>query len=78
LLLSQGRLMRMYDDFFSSLDQPIAQVLLTRENLAAEHHCALCARFCWQQSSDLFDFLQEEAKNFLHMTIEISRRFQSM
>jgi glutamate 5-kinase len=39
---AQGRLMRMYDDFFSSLDQPIAQVLLTRENLAAEHHCALC------------------------------------
>ena len=30
--------MRLYDDFFSSLDQPCAQVLLTRENMAAEHH----------------------------------------
>lgn len=28
--VGQGRLMRVYDDFFSSLQQPIAQVLLTR------------------------------------------------
>jgi glutamate 5-kinase len=31
--VGQGRLMRVYDDFFSSLDQPIAQVLLTRTDL---------------------------------------------
>lgn len=31
--VGQGRLMRVYDDFFSSLDQPIAQVLLTRADL---------------------------------------------
>ncbi len=30
--IGQGRLMRIYDDLFSSLDQPIAQVLLTRNN----------------------------------------------
>ena len=28
--VGQGRLMRLYDDLFSSLNQPIAQVLLTR------------------------------------------------
>jgi len=31
--VGQGRLMRIYDDFFSSLGQPIAQVLLTRTDL---------------------------------------------
>lgn len=31
--VGQGRLMRVYDDFFSSLGQPIAQVLLTRTDL---------------------------------------------
>ncbi|NET52145.1 MAG: glutamate 5-kinase, partial [Merismopedia sp. SIO2A8] len=31
--VGQGRLMRVYDDFFSSLQQPIAQVLLTRADL---------------------------------------------
>lgn len=31
--VGQGRLMRVYDDFFSSLRQPIAQVLLTRRDL---------------------------------------------
>ena len=31
--VGQGRLMRIYDDFFSSLQQPIAQVLLTRSDL---------------------------------------------
>lgn len=31
--VGQGRLMRIYDDFFSSLQQPIAQVLLTRGGL---------------------------------------------
>lgn len=48
--------MRMYDDFFSSLDQPIAQVLLTRENLAAEHHCALCASLSLIFGLDSFNF----------------------
>lgn len=28
--VGQGRLMRVYDDLFSALQQPIAQVLLTR------------------------------------------------
>ncbi|CAG8485582.1 16642_t:CDS:2 [Gigaspora margarita] len=32
--IGQGRLMRMYDDLFSQLNQPIAQVLLTRHDLA--------------------------------------------
>ncbi|WP_017327580.1 glutamate 5-kinase [Synechococcus sp. PCC 7336] len=31
--VGQGRLMRLYDDLFSSLNQPIAQVLLTRADL---------------------------------------------
>ncbi len=31
--VGQGRLMRIYDDFFTSLQQPIAQVLLTRSGL---------------------------------------------
>ncbi|RHZ80631.1 hypothetical protein Glove_134g257 [Diversispora epigaea] len=32
--VGQGRLMRMYDDLFSQLNQPIAQILLTRHDLA--------------------------------------------
>ena len=32
--VGQGRLMRIYDDFFTALSQPIAQVLLTRSDLA--------------------------------------------
>ncbi|AFY61583.1 glutamate 5-kinase [Synechococcus sp. PCC 6312] len=31
--VGQGRLIRFYDDFFSVLDQPIAQLLLTRQDL---------------------------------------------
>ena len=31
--VGQGRLIRIYDDLFSSLGQPIAQVLLTRRDL---------------------------------------------
>ncbi|MGG6297478.1 glutamate 5-kinase [Leptolyngbya sp. AN02str] len=31
--VGQGRLMRVYDDFFTSLNQPIAQVLITRSDL---------------------------------------------
>ncbi len=31
--VGQGRLIRIYDDFFTSLDQPIAQILLTRGDL---------------------------------------------
>ena len=31
--VGQGRLMRIYDDLFSSLQQPIAQILLTRREL---------------------------------------------
>ncbi len=31
--VGQGRLMRIYDDFFTSVNQPIAQVLLTRSDL---------------------------------------------
>ena len=32
--VGQGRLIRVYDDFFTALSQPIAQVLLTRSDLA--------------------------------------------
>lgn len=31
--VGQGRLIRIYDDFFTSLEQPIAQILLTRGDL---------------------------------------------
>ena len=36
--VGQSRLMRLYDDLFSQLQQPIAQVLLSRENLNKRHH----------------------------------------
>jgi len=36
--IGQSRLMRLYDDFFSLVEQPIAQVLLTRENLSKSNH----------------------------------------
>ena len=36
--IGQSRLMRIYDDLFSQLQQPIAQVLLSRENLGKRHH----------------------------------------
>ena len=36
--VGQVRLMRMYDDLFSQLDQPVAQVLLSRENINRRHH----------------------------------------
>ncbi|KAG9296186.1 hypothetical protein G9A89_014778 [Geosiphon pyriformis] len=32
--VGQGRLMRMYDDLFTQLNQPIAQILLTRNDIA--------------------------------------------
>ena len=36
--VGQGRLMRVYDDLFTSLQQPIAQVLLTRTDLVQRSH----------------------------------------
>ena len=36
--VGQGRLIRIYDDFFGSLQQPVAQVLLTRGNLIQRQH----------------------------------------
>lgn len=36
--IGQSRLMRTYDDFFDNFKQPVAQILLTRENLNKEHH----------------------------------------
>jgi len=36
--VGQGRLMRIYDDLFTILQQPIAQVLLTRLDLVQRHH----------------------------------------
>ena len=36
--VGQSRLMRIYDDLFSHMQQPIAQVLLSRENLSKRHH----------------------------------------
>ncbi|MBO3462074.1 glutamate 5-kinase [Aetokthonos hydrillicola Thurmond2011] len=36
--VGQGRLMRVYDDLFSTLQQPIAQVLLTRTDLVQRSH----------------------------------------
>ena len=42
--VGQGRLMRVYDDFFTSLSQPIAQVLLTRSDLAQRLRYVNCDR----------------------------------
>jgi glutamate 5-kinase len=36
--VGQSRLMRVYDDIFSHYNQPIAQVLLSRDNLNQKHH----------------------------------------
>jgi glutamate 5-kinase len=36
--VGQCRLMRLYDDLFSHVNQPIAQVLLSRENISKSHH----------------------------------------
>jgi glutamate 5-kinase len=36
--VGQGRLMRIYDDFFTAMQQPIAQVLLTRGDLVERNH----------------------------------------
>ncbi|NJR15605.1 MAG: glutamate 5-kinase, partial [Calothrix sp. CSU_2_0] len=36
--VGQGRLMRVYDDLFTTLQQPIAQVLLTRSDLVQRNH----------------------------------------
>lgn len=36
--VGQSRLMRIYDDMFNHFEQPIAQVLLSRENLNKRHH----------------------------------------
>lgn len=36
--VGQGRLMRVYDDLFTTLQQPIAQVLLTRSELVQRSH----------------------------------------
>jgi glutamate 5-kinase len=36
--VGQGRLIRIYDDFFAAFDQPVAQVLLIRNNLILRHH----------------------------------------
>lgn len=36
--VGQGRLMRIYDDFFTAMQQPIAQVLLTRGDLVERSH----------------------------------------
>ena len=42
--VGQGRLMRVYDDFFTALSQPIAQVLLTRSDLAQRSRYVNCDR----------------------------------
>ena len=58
--VGQGRLMRVYDDLFTTLQQPIAQVLLTRGDLVQRNEN--CSRkksskgwnrccLCWKTSS---------------------------
>ena len=49
--VGQGRLIRVYDDLFSSLGQPIAQVLLTRRELIE--------RSCYVNASNTFESLLE-------------------
>ncbi len=50
--VGQGRLMRIYDDLFTTLQQPIAQVLLTRRDLEARISY-LNAYHAFQQLLDL-------------------------
>ncbi|MDJ0509319.1 MAG: glutamate 5-kinase [Crocosphaera sp.] len=47
--VGQGRLIRVYDDLFTSLNQPIAQVLLTRRELME--------RSCYVNAKNTFDAL---------------------
>jgi glutamate 5-kinase len=49
--VGQGRLMRIYDDLFTSFSQPIAQVLLTRRELME--------RSCYVNASNTFQALFE-------------------
>ncbi|MDJ0846305.1 glutamate 5-kinase [Crocosphaera sp.] len=49
--VGQGRLIRVYDDLFTSLNQPIAQVLLTRRELME--------RSCYVNAKNTFDALFE-------------------
>jgi glutamate 5-kinase len=49
--VGQGRLIRIYDDLFSSLEQPIAQILLTRHELME--------RNCYVNVSNTFQALLE-------------------
>ncbi|MGB7522095.1 MAG: glutamate 5-kinase, partial [Spirulinaceae cyanobacterium] len=46
--VGQGRLMRVYDDLFTTLQQPIAQVLLTRRDLMSRS-CYVNARNTFQE-----------------------------
>ncbi|MDJ0535352.1 MAG: glutamate 5-kinase [Xenococcaceae cyanobacterium MO_207.B15] len=50
--VGQGRLMRIYDDLFSSLGQPIAQILLTRRELM-ERNCYVNASNTFSELLDL-------------------------
>lgn len=49
--VGQGRLIRVYDDLFTALSQPIAQVLLTRKDLME--------RSCYVNAKNTFDALFE-------------------
>ncbi|EAZ92338.1 glutamate 5-kinase [Crocosphaera chwakensis] len=49
--VGQGRLIRVYDDLFTALNQPIAQVLLTRRELME--------RSCYVNAKNTFDALFE-------------------
>lgn len=49
--MGQGRLIRVYDDLFTSLNQPIAQVLLTRRELME--------RSCYVNAKNTFNALFE-------------------
>ncbi|KAJ1909667.1 Glutamate 5-kinase [Tieghemiomyces parasiticus] len=50
--VGQGRLMALWDDLFGQLGQPIAQVLLTRHDLAQRTHY-LNARNCFEALLDM-------------------------
>ncbi|ELS05370.1 glutamate 5-kinase [Xenococcus sp. PCC 7305] len=50
--VGQGRLMRIYDDLFSNLAQPIAQILLTRRELM-DRNCYVNASNTFQELLDL-------------------------
>lgn len=50
--IGQGRLIALWDNLFSQLDQPIAQILLTRMDISDVRHTSGRRRSSWINSAD--------------------------